>query len=139
MMRQRKKCSAFILYCCLVGLSCFFFVGCSSVGSSTTAEEKFATEAQEYLFTGDAEQAIEAYTKAIELNGNDPDYYLNRGMAHTLKLEHEVAIADFNKAIEINPNLAAAFFNRGKVHEALGNAQQAKADFEMAEKLSPPK
>lgn len=114
-----------------------FFLGCSSNSQPvSTPDERAANEAQQFLFVADYDKAIEAYTKAIELNGNQAEYYLNRGIAYKGKLQNEAAIADFNRAIEILPTMSAAFYNRGKVYEIVGNIQQAKVDFDAAEKLS---
>lgn len=123
---------AAILACCMVG--------CSSKATSTLApDQQAAVDGQQLLFEEKTEAAIAAYTKAIELNGSQPDYYLVRGIASALQHQNEAALADFNKAIELNPKLAPAFFHRGKLHESLGNAQQAKSDLDMAEQLAPSK
>ncbi|MCU4139364.1 MAG: hypothetical protein MW690_001296 [Methanophagales archaeon] len=49
------------------------------------------------------EQAIEDFSKAIELNPNYAGAYYNRGIAYAKLNQHERAIEDYNKAIELNP------------------------------------
>lgn len=48
-------------------------------------------------------QAIDLYTQAIELNGNNAVYWANRAFAHTKLEEYGSAIQDASKAIEIDP------------------------------------
>jgi len=58
-------------------------------------------------------EALDAYTKAIEL---DPQYataYNNRGVAYAKLGNHNQAIKDYNKTIKINPQYAMAYNNRG--------------------------
>ena len=54
--------------------------------------------------SGDCEQAIADYDKAVEL---DPDYasaYYNRGMSYADSGDLEQAIADFEWYLELAPN-----------------------------------
>lgn len=48
-------------------------------------------------------QAIDLYTQAIELNGQNAVYWANRAFAHTKLEEYGSAIQDASKAIEIDP------------------------------------
>jgi tetratricopeptide (TPR) repeat protein len=72
-------------------------------------------------------EAIEDYTKAIELNPNEQyKDYLERGKAKYLIQDYENANSDFNKAIEINPNsldllyfLGTFFVEQEKFNEAI--------------------
>lgn len=48
-------------------------------------------------------QAIDLYTQAIELNGENAVYWANRAFAHTKLEEYGSAIQDGTKAIEIDP------------------------------------
>ena len=66
-----------------------------------------------YANTGDYDLAIEAFTKAIELNPNLAMAYSNRGGAYRDKGDYGRAIEDCTTAIELNPNLAMAYSNRG--------------------------
>ena len=58
-----------------------------------------------FLMTiGQMDRAIEAYSRAIELDPNDAMAYTNRGNAHGDKGDLDLAIADYTKAIELDPN-----------------------------------
>ncbi|RWW24993.1 hypothetical protein BHE74_00043686 [Ensete ventricosum] len=48
-------------------------------------------------------QAIDLYSKAIELNGSNAVYWANRAFAHTKLEEYGSAVQDATKAIEIDP------------------------------------
>src|SRR3989338_1288964 len=54
------------------------------------------------------DSAIEAYTKAIQLDPNYADAYNNRGLAYDNKRQYDRAIEDYNKAIALDPNHAKA-------------------------------
>eukprot|EP00606_Chrysophyceae_sp_TOSAG23-5_P001077 GSChrysophyteH2.ASY1.ANO1.1454.1 assembled CDS len=69
--------------------------------------------------------AIEAYTKAIEINGNDHTYFSNRSMAHLYNGSVNDAAADADKCIEIKPDWTKGYLRKG---QALTKA----ADFEGA-------
>lgn len=48
-------------------------------------------------------QAIDLYTKAIEINGENAVYWANRAFSHTKLEEYGSAIQDASKAVEIDP------------------------------------
>ncbi|GKD38764.1 serine/threonine-protein phosphatase 5 [Tanacetum coccineum] len=48
-------------------------------------------------------QAIDLYTKAIELNGQNAVYWANRAFSHTKLEEYGSAIQDASKVVEIDP------------------------------------
>ena len=50
------------------------------------------------------QKAIADYTKAIELNPNDSNYYDNRGAAYFSSGRVDDAIADFRAALKVNPD-----------------------------------
>ena len=60
-------------------------------------------------------KAIENFDKAIELRGNDPDYYFNRSMVYNDIKEYDKSIKDLKKAVKLakvsnNKNIAL-FYN----------------------------
>ncbi len=83
------------------------------------------------------EQAVEDYTRALEL---DPQYtraYNNRGNARASLGEEEKALQDYDTALEMDPELSLAYFNRGLLHYRVGDYQQAIADLERYLELVP--
>ena len=51
-----------------------------------------------YYQIGDYDRAIEDYSKAIELNANYVDAYLNRGITYNDKGDYDRAIEDYTKS-----------------------------------------
>ncbi len=83
------------------------------------------------------DEAIRAYTEAIELNPNDYSFFNNRGVTFHAKGEFENAIADYTKAVEINPYHFSSYNNRGAAYEDIGIIEQAIADYRKALELEP--
>ena len=92
---------------------------------------------------GKWDDAIDEYTKAIEINPNFTMALNYRGIAYLNKGQHDKAISDCNTAIKLNPRLAMAYNNRGvsyffkreyakawdDVHEAEGLGWQVHPGF----------
>jgi tetratricopeptide (TPR) repeat protein len=70
----------------------------------------------------DYDRAIADFTKAIELDPQDPMAYDRRGGAYYRKGDYEQAIVDYNKVRELNPHYANVFFNLGISYKALGGS-----------------
>jgi tetratricopeptide (TPR) repeat protein len=83
----------------------------------------------------DYQGAIVDYTKAIELNTNYSDAYLNRGDTKTRIQDYQGAIADFSKVIELNPTNSDAYYNRGVSYSKLNKKESACLDLINAEEL----
>lgn len=103
-------------------------VGCGGPEEGTA--EWYLDRGNELAEEGRYEEAIEEYTKAIEI---DPDYaaaYNNRGYAYDELGEYQQAIDDYTKAIEIDPDCADTYNNRGYTYRELGYGAEALADYE---------
>ena len=86
--------------------------------------------------SGKYQDAIEAYSKAIELN---PEYawaYCNRGIAYRNLEDYRQAIRDYDKAIELDPKDADIYCNRGNAYGSLGDYRQAIRDYDKAIELN---
>ena len=59
------------------------------------------------------DEAIETYTKAIDLDPTNPVYYSNRAAAHSSKGDHLSATGDAEKAIEVDPSYVKAYHRLG--------------------------
>jgi tetratricopeptide (TPR) repeat protein len=92
-----------------------------------------------YAIRGDAlfkkrnlDKAIEAYSKAIELDPDSVGFLNARGWAYEGSGKDDLAIADYNLALQKRPNFAAAYNNRGTVYLRRGALQSALDDFNAA-------
>lgn len=83
-------------------------------------------------------EAIDLYTMAISLCGDNAVYYSNRAAAHTQAGKHEAAIADSNKAIQLDPNYSKAYSRLGLAYYTQGKYQEAiEKGFQKAHLLDP--
>jgi Flp pilus assembly protein TadD len=80
----------------------------------------------------DPEEKISYYTKAIEINPYNPQYYYYRGLAYKAKSRFPLAIEDFSKAIDHQANYPNAYVNRGHSYYEMGQQDAAIADYTKA-------
>jgi serine/threonine-protein kinase len=97
----------------------------------------YFTEANKLFERKRYDRAIDAYTKAIEINPTDFSFYNNRGIVYHTRKKYAEAIADFSKAVELNPNSSFTYSNRGVAYEDSGNIEQAINDYRKAVELDP--
>ena len=89
------------------------------------------------LDKGQYDEAIAAFTKAIQANDKDFAALGGRGLAYINKSEWQKAIADFDAAITIDPKQPFTHFNRGFAWFRLNNFDKAIADYDEAIRLDP--
>lgn len=83
------------------------------------------------------DEAIESYTKAIELDPTNAIFYSNRAQVH-IKLEnYGLAISDCNAALETDPNAMKAYYRRGIALMAILNYKEAQVNFKAILKKLP--
>ncbi len=81
------------------------------------------------------QDAIEHYTKAIELNPDYIEVYNSRGYAFFIKKDYVEAMADFDYTIQNNPNNATVLFThiyKGFAALHMQEWEKAKSEFEAA-------
>jgi tetratricopeptide (TPR) repeat protein len=99
--------------------------------------ENYSSKGSTYCDKGEYDQAIQSYTRAIEINPKDADAYFNRGLAHSKKEDYGWAVSDFTMAIEIKPKDAEAYYNRGNVRAKKGEYESARRDYSKAIEINP--
>ena len=90
-----------------------------------------------FLEKGKADEALEKFQKALEINPNYPEAHTNVGFALFQKGEADEAIQQFQKALESNPNNAEAHTNLGNAFFRNGQPSEAIEQFEMAVNINP--
>jgi cell division septation protein DedD/Flp pilus assembly protein TadD len=100
-------------------------------------DEDWFDKGHELLSIRQYDEAIKAFSTAIEIIPHDYQSYNFRGVAWALKGNYDRAIADYSKAIDIQPRYAEAYNNRGFAHTQLGNLKLALGDFTRALEINP--
>ena len=91
-----------------------------------------------YLRTGNLDQAIAYYTKAIDLGIADANMYFFRGQMYgKYQQEDAKAIVDYTKAIELQPTFSRAYLNRALSYSMLKQHDKAIADFNKMVEIKP--
>jgi tetratricopeptide (TPR) repeat protein len=115
--------------------------GRNSVPSPPTAPAEPAAKlsAEDYYNLGaeakDTDDKIKYYTKAIELNPYDAQFYYSRGLLQ--QKHYSLAIEDFGKAIMYQPNYPRAYASRGFSYCEMGQQDAAIADYTKSISLDP--
>ncbi|HHP7243029.1 MAG TPA: tetratricopeptide repeat protein [Cyclobacteriaceae bacterium] len=64
-----------------------------------------------YLNILDFDKALEDFNRALSMDSNNPDYYVNRGLTYMELDSTHMARLDFQKAIELQPDHQEALYN----------------------------
>lgn len=79
-----------------------------------------------YYNSSEPMKAIEAYDKALEIDGNDPDVLTDQGTMYRRVGWFDKAVNNYTKANEINPQHLNSLFNLGVVYsQNLGDKENA--------------
>ncbi len=101
------------------------------------AEEWFLKGLQLEERTETVEEAMKAYTKAIELNPEAAGAYINLGTIYYNLHRLPEAENCYRAAIQIDPQYALAYFNLGNVYDERGTLHEARQHYEQALQISP--
>ena len=70
-------------------------------------------------------EAIEHFTKAIELDPTDPVFYSNRSACHASLASYEAALIDAEKCLELNPNFIKGYSRKALPLYKLNRTEEA--------------
>lgn len=91
-----------------------------------------------FMLSGDLDMADRDYDRALALDPNEPEAWLNKGITALKRGDSQVALRLVEKAIELRTRKPAiAFYMRGIAHEETGNVRAAYADLQRARALAP--
>jgi len=90
-----------------------------------------------YIEQGKVNEAIDDFTKAIELDSHFPQAYAARGTAYLMISRPAKAAEDFNKALQLDPMNATTYVNRARAYMGLQMNKEAEADLDRAVQLDP--
>jgi tetratricopeptide (TPR) repeat protein len=87
--------------------------------------------------SGNFEESLASYDKALEIRPDLIELWFNRGNALFNLGRFEEALASYDQVIEINPNIHEVWYNRGNALLNLGRSEEASASFNKAEEIQP--
>ena len=118
-MLWQKVSSSFLIYLLIFGsLTC---------SNKEQQAQKHFKKGFEFHNHGSLDKAIEEYQKALKLNPNFLEVYMNLGAIYVDKKDYDQAIQQFKKVVELN------YYN-GKAHYNLGLVYLYQREKEKAEK-----
>jgi tetratricopeptide (TPR) repeat protein len=100
-------------------------------------ENTFLDRGKQAYNQGQFDQAIQALTESIKLNGDRADSYYWRGLALLAIKQNDRALADLTDAIRLAPDSTSCFLSRGLLYSNLGQLDKAVADFDRALAIDP--
>ncbi len=90
-----------------------------------------------YKMLGRYDEAMADFSRAIELDNDNPQYYCQRGDVRVKTGAFNDAIADYTTVLQRSPGFAWAYSGRGQAYLAQGNGQQALPDLNQALRAKP--
>ena len=97
---------------------------------------KILSEAQN-LLDDDPEYAIDLLTQALELDKDNKDALLYRGIAYMRCENATDALSDFNNVLKLDPQLIRAYYNIGRVYSHTNQIELALENFNKALAINP--
>ena len=82
-------------------------------------------------------EALNAYTKAIEIIPNDALSLQSRGRVYFIMGKYEKAFEDYDRVLKMKDSDAVSWYNRGTAYGAMKLYSKAKEDFDKAIELDP--
>ena len=88
---------------------------------------------------GNYNEAIEFFTKSIQLNPKSFKAFFNRAFTYDKIGLYNEAICDYTSTIRLKPNHSFCFYNRGITYNKIGDYEKSIYDFSKAIELEPNK
>jgi tetratricopeptide (TPR) repeat protein len=82
-------------------------------------------------------EAIIAYTRAIELNPDEAEFYSDRAVAFFHTDQGQYSLADMNRAQELEPGKSYRYASRAFIKDHLGDLDGAIEDYKVAISIDP--
>jgi len=106
-------------------------------GADKEEAERLKTEGNNLMRAEKFTEALDMYTKAIELDGTNPVFYCNRAASHSKMNNHHFAIEDCQRAIDMDPSYSKAYGRMGLANSSLEKHKEAVENFKKALEMEP--
>lgn len=120
----------------IVGL-CFSLPAFPQLKTAPRTSSEWNSLGVELSQNGRQREAVEAFTRVIEIKPGDPTAYLNRAIAHIRLEEWKKAEADCSSAIELDSDNARSFHHRAVARSQMGEHESAFKDASRAARMEP--
>ncbi len=110
---------------------------CVCTLSIAQTEKDIFDEGVRYFKQGQYPQAVESFTKLIELSPGNADAYKNRGVTYMKQEKFDLAISDFEKAKKLFPELKGLYSNLGVAWYYKKEYEKAIESYDMEIMLEP--
>jgi tetratricopeptide (TPR) repeat protein len=90
-----------------------------------------------FMARRDFAHAIADFSRAAELDPNEPRRFYDRGLAHAANSQPYLAMADFDQALKLKPDYVEALMERGRMRLAGRDLAGAQQDFDAAARVDP--
>ncbi|MEI8011852.1 MAG: tetratricopeptide repeat protein [Candidatus Omnitrophota bacterium] len=88
-----------------------------TVNCYSQTDEEYQIQGNQFEQNGKYEEAISAYTKAIQINPYNGYDYLIRASLYFKMKEYDKVISDYTEAIKLNPKNQDLYFERGLIYD----------------------
>lgn len=95
------------------------------MSTATEQANKFKEQGNKFLQAKQFDEAIRAYTEAINLNPHDHVFFSNRSAAYLSKGDTDHALIDAERCIKINPTWPKGYSRRGAALHAMRKYDEA--------------
>jgi len=99
--------------------------------------EKLKLEGNDLMRAEKFEEAIEKYTKAIELDSSNQVFYCNRAAAFSKMEQHYAAVEDCQRALDMDPKYGKAYGRMGLAYSSIHKHKEAVECFKKAIDIEP--
>ncbi|KAF5300373.1 hypothetical protein FQR65_LT00994 [Abscondita terminalis] len=105
--------------------------------ATISTAEAFKNKGNELMRNGLYKEAVEQYTRAIQLNADNAIYYCNRAAAFSRLENHENVIEDCECAVRLDPTYGKAYGRLGIAYSNLNMFKKARDAYVKALELDP--
>jgi len=132
--RQRRLIwyTLFVIVLCVAGYFVYDYTSSASIRAGAAYNEGMKN-----MHPGAYGEAIDLFTKSIDISPTLPAAFLNRGIAlHNLG-QRNAALDDLARALDMDPQLTRAYEERGRIFIESRDPQQALKDFSKSISIRP--